>query len=87
MHNILIRCYNSIYLQAPKVKPVDVPDFLQYCLVWQDAVHIHHTGEEEVLFPMIEERTGKKGIMDTQVAEHGTGLYCCMWEIATDTGL
>jgi aspartate carbamoyltransferase regulatory subunit len=34
-HNMLIRCLNSIYLQAPYVREeADVQDLLQYSLFW-----------------------------------------------------
>jgi hypothetical protein len=34
-HNMLIRCLNSIYLQAPYVKEEgDIQDLLQYSLFW-----------------------------------------------------
>jgi len=35
-HNMLIRCLNSIYLQAPYVKEkADIQDLLQYSLFWE----------------------------------------------------
>ena len=33
-HNGIIRGLNSIYLQAPHVKPEDKPDFVGYALTW-----------------------------------------------------
>lgn len=71
VHNVIIRGYNSIYLQAPAIKPNDVSDFIQYCLAWHETVKDHHHAEEAVLFPLIEEAVGEKGIMDGEVAEHG----------------
>ena len=71
VHNVMIRCYNSIYLQAPRIKQRDIPDFLSYCLAWYETVKGHHDSEEAVLFPMIEEATGVKGIMEGDIAEHG----------------
>jgi hemerythrin-like domain-containing protein len=70
VHNVMIRAYNSIYLQAPKLKPGDVPDFLHYCQAWHETVKGHHESEEGVLFPEIEKATGVKGIMDGDVEEH-----------------
>ena len=67
----MIHGYNSIYLQAPRIIPVDVPDFVNYCLTWYDEVKGHHHNEEVMLFPLIEEGTGVKGIMDGDKAEHG----------------
>lgn len=71
VHNVLIRAYNSIYLQATRVRPEDVADFLHYCLAWYMMLKGHHDGEEEVYFPGIEKATGVKGIMDSEVHEHG----------------
>ncbi|CAL5873012.1 uncharacterized protein PFLUO_LOCUS7281 [Penicillium psychrofluorescens] len=70
VHNIIIRGYNSMYLQAPKLKPADIPDFLRYCHAWYLFVVGHHDSEEMVLFPKIEEDTGIKGIMDEDTKEH-----------------
>lgn len=71
VHNMLIRAYNSIYLQATHVRPADVPDFLNYCSAWHMTLKGHHDAEEEVYFPGIEKATGVKGIMDSEVHEHG----------------
>lgn len=71
VHNIILRGYNSIYLQAPHVKLADVHDFLRYSHAWYEFVIGHHDSEERILFPGIEEATGVKGIMDTDIEEHG----------------
>jgi len=71
VHNVIIRSYNSIYLQAPRLKEADVPDFLHYCQAWYVLMIGHHDSEERILFPGIEEATGMKGIMDDDVQEHG----------------
>ena len=71
VHNVMIHGYNSIYLQAPRIIPADVPDFVNYCLTWYEEVKGHHDSEEIVLFPLIEKGTGVKGIMDGDLAEHG----------------
>jgi hemerythrin-like domain-containing protein len=71
VHNIIIRGYNSMYLQAPKVKAADAHDFLHYCQAWYEFVVGHHDSEESVLFPGIEKATGVEGIMDGDVQEHG----------------
>ncbi|KAI7779404.1 hypothetical protein LA080_000884 [Diaporthe eres] len=70
VHNMLIRAYNSIYLQATHVKPGDVLDFLHYCDAWHMTLKGHHDAEEEVYFPGIEKATGINGIMDSEVHEH-----------------
>lgn len=72
VHNMLIHSFNSIYLQAPVVKPVDVPDFVQYCNAWYKTLDGHHENEEDFLFPMIEEACGVKGIMGDEVEEHSS---------------
>ena len=70
VHNVIIRGYNSVYLQAPKIKDTDVTDFLQYCMAFYNIVESHHAGEEEVLFPNIEKASGVKGVMDEEFEEH-----------------
>lgn len=70
VHNIIIRGFNSIYLQAPKVKPSDYKDFVGYSLAWWEVIHSHHEGEEAFLFPEIERQAGEKGIMDSNIDQH-----------------
>lgn len=53
------------------MRPADVPDFLNYCSAWHMTLKGHHDAEEEVYFPGIEKATGVKGIMDSEVHEHG----------------
>ncbi len=65
VHNIVIRGLNSIYLQAPHIKPVDEKSFCRYIACWYTLLHGHHHGEETMFFPAVEEMTGVKGIMDT----------------------
>ncbi|KAM5373292.1 hypothetical protein ACJZ2D_007121 [Fusarium nematophilum] len=69
-HNIIIRGLNSIYLQAPYIQPEDEGAFLRYCACFYEFTHIHNTGEEEDLFPTIEEMSGVRGIMDRNIAQH-----------------
>lgn len=71
VHNVIIRGYNSIYLQAPRVKGSDTVDFLHYCEAWYILMIGHHDSEESILFPGIEKATGVKGIMDDDIHEHG----------------
>ena len=71
VHNIIIRGLNSIYLQAPHVKPEDYTDFIGYCLCWSELLHTHHHGEETTMFPAIEKASGVVGIMDVNVHQHG----------------
>ncbi|KAF7511256.1 hypothetical protein GJ744_005153 [Endocarpon pusillum] len=71
-HNSLIRGFNSIYQQAPRLSPSDHKDFICYCLAWHNCVEKHHDYEETFLFPAIEKATGVKGIMDGEVEQHAT---------------
>jgi hemerythrin-like domain-containing protein len=70
IHNMVLRGLNSIYLQAPHIKPEDEKSFLGYSICFYDLVHVHHQGEEDILFPAIEEMSGEKGIMDRNVEQH-----------------
>ncbi|KAI1206596.1 uncharacterized protein F4807DRAFT_463542 [Annulohypoxylon truncatum] len=55
LHNAILRGFNSVYLQAPHVKPVDHADFIGYALTWHKFVASHHDDEEATLFPKVEE--------------------------------
>lgn len=72
VHNVIIRGYNSIYQQAPRIHQHDVRDFIGYCLAWNDMVLNHHHSEETILFPLLEQGAGVPGLMDTDKDEHGT---------------
>jgi hemerythrin-like domain-containing protein len=69
-HNVIIRGLNSIYRQAPHVKPEDHADFIAYSKCWFEVLDAHHTSEETSLFPEIEAKTGEKGIMKKNVEQH-----------------
>jgi hemerythrin-like domain-containing protein len=70
-HNLLLRNLNAIYLQATGVKePADIADFITMCQIWWETVHHHHSTEEELFFPVIEEYTGEKGLMEVNVNQH-----------------
>ncbi|KAH7417040.1 hypothetical protein BKA64DRAFT_286380 [Cadophora sp. MPI-SDFR-AT-0126] len=71
-HNALIRGYNSIYQQAPRLSQSDYPDFIGYCLAWHRCIEQHHTHEEVHYFPAIEKATGQKGVMDGEAKEHAS---------------
>lgn len=71
-HNALIRGYNSIYQQAPRLSQSDYPDFIGYCLAWHRCIEQHHTHEEVHYFPAIEKATGHKGVMDGEAKEHAS---------------
>ncbi|KAK4154493.1 hypothetical protein C8A00DRAFT_42718 [Chaetomidium leptoderma] len=61
VHNLLILGLNSIYLQAPHIKPADEKPFCS-----------HHAGEEAMFFPAVEKMAGVKGLMDANVDQHKT---------------
>src|SRR4051794_33719179 len=69
-HNVFIRGLNSIYLQAPNLQPEDHSDFINYCKCWCAVLNNHHRMEEATVFPLIEELTNEKGIMDVNVEQH-----------------
>ncbi|KAF4635464.1 hypothetical protein G7Y89_g2641 [Cudoniella acicularis] len=71
-HNSIIRGYNSIYQQAPRIAASDYRDFVGYCLAWHRFVEGHHAYEEIHFFPAIEKATGEKGVMDGEVDQHAT---------------
>jgi hemerythrin-like domain-containing protein len=70
-HNSLIRGFNSIYQQAPRIPKSDYLDFVGYSLAWLRCIEQHHNHEEEHYFPAIEEVTGVKGVMNEEVEQHG----------------
>ena len=74
-HNSFIRGFNSIYQQAPRIKPTDSTDFVGYCLAWHDCVAEHHHYEETEFFTAIDKAVGEKGVMDGAVEQHGTSFY------------
>jgi hypothetical protein len=77
VHNSLICGLNSIYLQAPHVKPKDQKQFCTYILRWHQLLTLHHRNEEADFFPAVEAMAGEKGIMEPNVEQHhafGQGL-------------
>lgn len=74
IHNVLIRGANAIYLQCINVGKMgtdkDKIDFANFAARWVELLHEHHTGEEESIFPGINELTETPGLMDGNVAEH-----------------
>jgi hypothetical protein len=71
-HNSLIRGFNSIYQQAPRISASNYKDFTGYCLAWYRCIEQHHMHEEVNYFQEIERLTGQKGVMDGEVEQHGT---------------
>jgi hemerythrin-like domain-containing protein len=72
-HNGMIRGLNSIFLQAPNIPANDrtiATDFLTYCQCWCESMHHHHDAEEAEFFPSIEEISGVKGLMESNIEQH-----------------
>jgi hemerythrin-like domain-containing protein len=70
-HNVYIRGLNAIYQQAEGVTlPADIADFLTFCQIWVEVLHHHHTNEEVVMFPGIENALGQEGVMATNLEQH-----------------
>ena len=76
VHNAIIRGGNAIYLQCVNVgargSAQDKLDFAHFTHAWFDMVVEHHRGEEEDVFPEINELAGQPGLMDVNVGEHAT---------------
>ncbi|KAF1998332.1 hypothetical protein P154DRAFT_495311 [Amniculicola lignicola CBS 123094] len=70
VHNCISRAFNTIYLQAPHILPADESSFISYCWAGYQGLEAHHDGEENILFPMLEEKTGEKGLMNANIAQH-----------------
>ncbi|KAI4933525.1 uncharacterized protein J4E92_003192 [Alternaria infectoria] len=77
VHNVLLRALNSVYHQAPFIQlPGDVADLMLYVTAWADTVHHHHSLEEAMFFPKIEQIAreagidGWEGIMGGNVDQH-----------------
>ena len=60
IHNVILRGYNSIYIQAPHVKEEDKAAFVGYAITWYKFVKSHHDDEEAELFPKVAEVLGGK---------------------------
>src|SRR5262245_36418006 len=69
VHNILIRALNSIYLQAPCVKPSEYTDFIGYCTTWVTLLEAHNKFEDEHFFKDIETFC-EEGVMTQNVVQH-----------------
>ncbi|KAI1074320.1 hypothetical protein F5B20DRAFT_563766 [Whalleya microplaca] len=74
LHNAILRGYNSIYQQAPHVKPAEKSDFIGYSLTWFKFVKSHHDDEEETLFTKVEEVLDDKTIWEGTHKEHESFL-------------
>ncbi|KAF8153177.1 hypothetical protein B0H34DRAFT_800413 [Crassisporium funariophilum] len=56
IHNVFIRGLNCIWEYAPVVKKGDECAFAGYSLTWAGLVHDHHHGEEDIIFPFLQEK-------------------------------
>ncbi|KAH7125976.1 hypothetical protein EDB81DRAFT_765066 [Dactylonectria macrodidyma] len=64
IHNGMICGLNSIYLQAPYIKPADERTFCAYILKWHDFLRLHHDNEETDFFPSVESLAGEREGLD-----------------------
>lgn len=69
-HNLMIRSLNAIYLQAPHIRPEQHEPFLHFAELWYKSIEHHHRTEETIFFPILEEMTGVKGIMEANSEQH-----------------
>lgn len=51
VHNAFIRCLNSMFYNATRLKKGDEMSFVGYCLILVEVIHSHHSIEEEIIFP------------------------------------
>lgn len=71
VHNFIIRILNCIYLQAPNVKlEEDIKDFAIFMYAWCILIHEHHSNEENLFFPWLEEYVGVPNYMEKNVEQH-----------------
>ncbi|KAL8281134.1 hypothetical protein RQP46_006492 [Phenoliferia psychrophenolica] len=68
LHNVILRGFNSIYLQAPHVKDDDLGDFVQYSLAC--VLQAHHDDEEAELFPRLAGVVKNPDLMKESLEEH-----------------
>ena len=54
VHNVFIRGLNSIWRNAPLVKPKDIGAFAGYSITCINTLHQHHHGEEKFIFPFLQ---------------------------------
>ena len=55
--NVCIRSLNSIYYNAPRIKPGDEGDFAGYCLTALGTISGHQEhGVEKILFPVLQKK-------------------------------
>ncbi|KAI0477332.1 hypothetical protein GGR56DRAFT_691847 [Xylariaceae sp. FL0804] len=71
LHNSIFRGYNSIYQQAPHVKPTEKADFI---VTWHKFVKSHHDDEEANLFTKVEGVLDDKTVFEETHKEHESFL-------------
>ncbi|KAI1393172.1 uncharacterized protein F4822DRAFT_423634 [Hypoxylon trugodes] len=70
LHNAILRGFNSVYQQAPHVRPGDRADFVGYALTWHKFVATHHDDEETVLFPKVAALLNDESVWEGTHKEH-----------------
>ncbi|KDR77180.1 hypothetical protein GALMADRAFT_1327590 [Galerina marginata CBS 339.88] len=72
IHNVFIRGLNSMWRNAPLVKPGDEYGFAGYCLACIDAIHGHHHGEELFIFPFLQTKLNMAHNLEQHEAFHAS---------------
>ncbi|KAB5575256.1 hypothetical protein GE09DRAFT_1264477 [Coniochaeta sp. 2T2.1] len=74
IHNSLLRGMNAVHRQCVNVAErgtdKDKLDFANFAYLCAKLIEIHHHGEEDVLFPGINELAGVPGLMNDGVEQH-----------------
>jgi hemerythrin superfamily protein len=70
VHNMILRGFNSIYLQATHIPEVEKAAFVGYSQAWYRTVTDHHEAEEEDFFPKVAELLKDEHLFDEAVDEH-----------------
>ncbi|OCL02582.1 hypothetical protein AOQ84DRAFT_269042, partial [Glonium stellatum] len=69
-HNMILQGLNSICRHASQVFPKDYRAFIGYAYCRYQVIQAHHDCEETVLFPIIKQQAGGKGIMNENIEQH-----------------
>ena len=72
VHNTILRAFNASYNQCLDVRPgtQEATDFLIYNQCIFELLHEHHSAEEEIFFPEIDQLAGDEGLMDHNRDQH-----------------
>lgn len=70
VHNIMIRAFNALWINAPLVVAADEAAYVGYGLACLATVHIHHHGEETITFPRLQGKLDMTPNIDQHAAFH-----------------